>query len=116
MNLLDSLFNICASLQEFLGKEITDRFQWVLTMAYNVHGYRLFGLCPSPDILKKQNAKQHFGNWIYFLPRASDGNARQSPKNPVTLKEITVETRGGSRVGTVELQHPLLPLDIIDNI
>jgi hypothetical protein len=24
--------------------------------------------------------------------------------------------RGGSRIGTVEPQHPLLPLDIIDNI
>jgi hypothetical protein len=24
--------------------------------------------------------------------------------------------RGGSRIGTVELQHPLLPLDIIDNV
>jgi hypothetical protein len=27
-----------------------------------------------------------------------------------------VVSRGGSRIGTVELQHPLLPLDIIDNI
>jgi hypothetical protein len=27
-----------------------------------------------------------------------------------------LKSRGGSRVGTVELQHPLLPLDIIDNI
>jgi hypothetical protein len=25
-------------------------------------------------------------------------------------------SRGGSRIGTVELQHPLLPLDIIDNM
>jgi hypothetical protein len=24
--------------------------------------------------------------------------------------------RGGSRIGTVELHHPLFPLDIIDNI
>jgi hypothetical protein len=24
--------------------------------------------------------------------------------------------RGGSLIGTVELQHPLLPLDVIDNI
>jgi hypothetical protein len=24
--------------------------------------------------------------------------------------------RGGSRIGTVELQHPQFPLDIIDNI
>jgi hypothetical protein len=31
--------------------------------------------------------------------------------------DITAWTyRGGSRVGTVELQHPLLPLGIIDNI
>jgi hypothetical protein len=27
-----------------------------------------------------------------------------------------VRSRGGSRIGTVELQHPLLPLDIVDNI
>jgi hypothetical protein len=27
-----------------------------------------------------------------------------------------IDLRGGSRIGTVELQHPLLPLDIIDNI
>jgi hypothetical protein len=27
-----------------------------------------------------------------------------------------LKSMGGSRIGTVELQHPLLPLDIIDNI
>jgi hypothetical protein len=32
------------------------------------------------------------------------------------FSESFVKTRGGSRIGTVELQHPLLPLDIIDNI
>jgi hypothetical protein len=29
---------------------------------------------------------------------------------------IVWESSGGSRIGTVELQHPLFPLDIIDNI
>jgi hypothetical protein len=29
---------------------------------------------------------------------------------------VSFKTRGGSRIGTVELQHPQLPLDIIDNI
>jgi hypothetical protein len=28
----------------------------------------------------------------------------------------TAGFRGGSRIGTVELQHPLFPHDIIDNI
>jgi hypothetical protein len=27
-----------------------------------------------------------------------------------------IDISGGSHIGTVELQHPLLPLDIIDNI
>jgi hypothetical protein len=30
-------------------------------------------------------------------------------------KGRSILTRGGSRIGTVELQHPLLPLDIIDD-
>jgi hypothetical protein len=30
--------------------------------------------------------------------------------------KISIRSRGGSRIDTVELQHPLLPLDIIDNI
>jgi hypothetical protein len=29
---------------------------------------------------------------------------------------LYLRSRGGSRIGTVELQHPLLPLDIINNI
>jgi hypothetical protein len=29
---------------------------------------------------------------------------------------MTNRTRGGARIGTVELHHPLLPLDIIDSI
>jgi hypothetical protein len=30
--------------------------------------------------------------------------------------QVNYQSRGGSRIGTVELQHPLFPLDIIDNI
>jgi hypothetical protein len=28
---------------------------------------------------------------------------------------LLISGRGGSHIGTVELQHPILPLDIIDN-
>jgi hypothetical protein len=36
--------------------------------------------------------------------------------NVLLHTRTSVKTRGGSRIGTVELQHPLFPLDIIDNI
>jgi hypothetical protein len=41
---------------------------------------------------------------------------RMSVKQHVTRRHISEGSRGGLRVGTVELQHPLLKLDIIDNM
>jgi hypothetical protein len=34
----------------------------------------------------------------------------------IKLLKLGLRISVGSRIGTVELQHPLLPLDIIDNI
>jgi hypothetical protein len=72
-------------------------------------------------------------NPIEVLWDESERRLRSRPKRPTSLTALLekwaaippetfthlVETlcgRGGSRIGTMELQHPLLPLDIIDNI
>jgi hypothetical protein len=60
----------------------------------------------------------------YFLQRGKENNWTADPFKEAELSinekeqliDISTHSRGGSRIVTVELQHPLLPLDIIDNI
>jgi hypothetical protein len=56
-----------------------------------------------------QCIKEHKGQYFYIIPQYF------TPANGNGFLSLGM-TRGGSLIGTVELRHPLLPLDIIDNI